>query len=180
MFIKENRRLFHLTSRQMANNSTVRKDCFNDYCEDTSDYISRIELHLVPTTFEILLIFLYVAVFLVGLVGNVMVCYAVLRTAAMRTVTNTFLVNLAIGDLLVIILCLPTTLMEDIRETWYFGPTTCRVAKFLQVSEKQRRIEKIKRHTNSNSKSRDASLFGGDFDVELFAADYLSNAFFDC
>lgn len=56
----------------------------------------------------------YVIVFLVGLVGNSFVIAVVLRMRNMRTVTNYFIVNLAIADILVIVFCLPATLMSNI------------------------------------------------------------------
>lgn len=53
----------------------------------------------------------------------------------MRTVTNIFIVNLAIADLAVIIICLPPTLLSDVTETWYFGFAMCKIALFLQVRD---------------------------------------------
>lgn len=56
----------------------------------------------------------YLFVFAVGLVGNCFVIAVVFRTPRMRTVTNFFIVNLAVADILVIVFCLPATLMSNI------------------------------------------------------------------
>ncbi|GBP62316.1 Neuropeptide SIFamide receptor [Eumeta japonica] len=56
----------------------------------------------------------YLLVFLVGLVGNCFVIAVVCRSPRMRTVTNFFIVNLAVADILVIVFCLPATLMSNI------------------------------------------------------------------
>jgi hypothetical protein len=48
------------------------------------------------------------------MVGNGVVCFIVLRSKNMRTVTNLFILNLAISDLLVGIFCMPTTLVDNI------------------------------------------------------------------
>lgn len=56
----------------------------------------------------------YVTVFIVGLIGNSFVIAVVLRSPRMRTVTNYFIVNLAAADILVIVFCLPATLMSNI------------------------------------------------------------------
>lgn len=56
----------------------------------------------------------YLLVFAVGLVGNCFVIAVVFRTPRMRTVTNFFIVNLAVADILVIVFCLPATLMSNI------------------------------------------------------------------
>jgi hypothetical protein len=56
----------------------------------------------------------YLSVFALGLVGNCFVVAVVSRSPRMRTVTNFFIVNLAIADILVIVFCLPATLMSNI------------------------------------------------------------------
>ncbi|GAB0096648.1 neuropeptide SIFamide receptor [Sergentomyia squamirostris] len=56
----------------------------------------------------------YAIVFTVGLIGNSFVIAVVLRAPRMRTVTNYFIVNLAVADILVIVFCLPATLMSNI------------------------------------------------------------------
>nr|XP_053654507.1 neuropeptide F receptor-like [Cherax quadricarinatus] len=56
----------------------------------------------------------YVIVFILGLVGNCFVIAVVFRTPRMRTPTNYFIVNLAFADVLVIVFCLPATLLSNI------------------------------------------------------------------
>lgn len=56
----------------------------------------------------------YLLVFAVGLIGNCFVIAVVFRSPRMRTVTNFFIVNLAVADILVIVFCLPATLMSNI------------------------------------------------------------------
>lgn len=68
----------------------------------------------------------YLLIFLVCMVGNGVVCYIVLRSRNMRTVTNVFILNLAISDLLVGIFCMPTTLVDNIITGEYHGPYTAR------------------------------------------------------
>ena len=67
-------------------------------------------------------------------VGNFLVCWAVWRNHNMRTVTNVFIVNLAVGDFLVILLCLPPTLVQNITTTWFLGSVMCKTLLFLQVN----------------------------------------------
>lgn len=56
----------------------------------------------------------YLFVFIVGLIGNSFVIAVVYRSPRMRTVTNFFIVNLAVADVLVIVFCLPATLIGNI------------------------------------------------------------------
>lgn len=69
---------------------------------------------------------LYVIIFIVGLIGNSFVIAVVLRAPRMRTVTNFFIANLAIADILVIVFCLPATLMGNIFVRKYFFCQTTR------------------------------------------------------
>lgn len=55
----------------------------------------------------------------------------------MRTVTNYFIVNLSLADVLVTAICLPASLLVDITESWLFGHTLCKVIPYLQVSSTQ-------------------------------------------
>ncbi|XP_046641961.1 orexin/Hypocretin receptor type 1-like isoform X1 [Daphnia pulicaria] len=107
--------------------------CTNDYCETDDDYIDRIEAYMFPSVYEWILIGLHCMVFIVGLVGNFLVCLAVYRNHTMRTVTNMFIVNLAIADFLVIFLCLPPTVLWDITETWFMGSTLCKIIPYFQT-----------------------------------------------
>lgn len=108
--------------------------CTNEYCVPDEDYIEMIEAYIFPSTYEWLLIVLHLTVFFVGLVGNALVCISVYRNHSMRTVTNYFIVNLAVADFLVILFCLPPSVLWDVTETWFFGSLMCKLVLYLQVS----------------------------------------------
>lgn len=109
-------------------------NCSNDYCISDEDYLSMIDDYMFPTSYEWLLIVLHSMVFLIGLVGNALVCVAVYRNHSMRTVTNYFIVNLAVADFMVILFCLPPTVLWDVTETWFMGEAMCKVVLYIQVS----------------------------------------------
>ncbi|GFY17812.1 neuropeptide SIFamide receptor [Trichonephila clavipes] len=56
----------------------------------------------------------YVVVFILGIFGNALVIGIVMRIKKMRTVTNYFIANLAFADLLVVIFCIPATLVSNL------------------------------------------------------------------
>lgn len=66
-------------------------------------------------------------------IGNALVCLAVYTNHSMRTVTNIFIVNLAVADFFVILLCLPPTVVWDVTETWFLGEVLCKVVIYFQV-----------------------------------------------
>ncbi|ESN90545.1 hypothetical protein HELRODRAFT_186615 [Helobdella robusta] len=88
--------------------------------------------YIFPSDYEWLLIAMYLIVFIVGVVGNFLVCFAVWRNKQMRTVTNIFIFNLSTADLMVIILVLPATVTVDVTETWFAGLIMCKCLMFLQ------------------------------------------------
>ncbi|KAJ8941761.1 hypothetical protein NQ318_023118 [Aromia moschata] len=111
------------------------------------DNVSYSEYEDPPTTEEILeyiypkswtwaLIFFHCVVFVVGLVGNCLVCVAVYRNHTMRTVTNYFIVNLAVADFLVILFCLPPSVVWDVTSTWWFGTAMCKFVLYIQDAAK--------------------------------------------
>ncbi|XP_023253344.1 neuropeptide FF receptor 1-like [Seriola lalandi dorsalis] len=74
----------------------------------------------------------YFFIFLLCMVGNILVCLIVLENRRMRTVTNLFILNLAISDLLVGIFCIPTTLVDNLITGWPFSNTVCKMSGFVQ------------------------------------------------
>lgn len=65
-------------------------------------------------------------VFMVGLTGNTLAIYVVLRYAKMKTVTNIYILNLAVADELYII-GLPFLTTQNVFSYWPFGSFLCRV-----------------------------------------------------
>lgn len=120
-----------------SNDSDAKNETFYDSDYDYEDEVIRhIEELIRPRLWTWFLIAAHVSVFLIGLVGNFLVCVAVYRNRGMRTVTNYFITNLAIADFLVILICLPPTVIWDVTSTWFFGNMACKIVLYLQVSFK--------------------------------------------
>ena len=93
-----------------------------------------IEDYVFPQFSEWIIISIYCVIFFLGLIGNGLVCFVVLRVAHMRSVVNIFILNLAVADFLVLLICLPPSVLADTTESWYLGDAMCKVVPFLQVS----------------------------------------------
>ena len=76
--------------------------------------ITYVGYYLHESSIATIFVASYLLIFLVCMVGNGVVCFIVLRSKNMRTVTNLFILNLAVSDLLVGIFCMPTTLLDNI------------------------------------------------------------------
>ncbi|XP_009996503.1 PREDICTED: neuropeptide FF receptor 1 [Chaetura pelagica] len=74
----------------------------------------------------------YTFIFLMCMVGNCLVCFIVVKNRQMRTVTNMFILNLAISDLLVGIFCMPTTLVDNLITGWPFDNAMCKMSGLVQ------------------------------------------------
>lgn len=65
------------------------------------------------------------SVILAAVVGNCLVIAGVLRFRRLRTVANSFLVSLAVADLLVALLVMPFSAVQLVVGRWPFGRLTC-------------------------------------------------------
>ncbi|KAK5606882.1 Neuropeptide Y receptor type 2 [Crenichthys baileyi] len=82
---------------------------------------------------QVVLILAYSTIIVLGVLGNSLVIYVIYRFKTLRTVTNFFIANLAVADLLVNTLCLPFTLVYTLQGEWEFGSTLCFLLPYAQV-----------------------------------------------
>ncbi|XP_004629509.1 neuromedin-U receptor 2 [Octodon degus] len=101
------------------------EDQWKKYLNSTEDYLARLcgprRSHLfLPMTV------VYALIFVVGVVGNLLVCLVILRDQMMKTPTNYYLFSLAVSDLLVLLLGMPLEVYEMWRNyPFLFGPVGC-------------------------------------------------------
>ncbi|XP_055332776.1 G-protein coupled receptor 83-like [Paramacrobiotus metropolitanus] len=76
----------------------------------------------------------YLIVILASLLGNVLVVVVILRMRRMHTVTNIFILNVAISDIMITILNIPFNLARVLLDEWPFGSVMCRLIPFVQVT----------------------------------------------
>ncbi|GFU25088.1 RYamide receptor [Nephila pilipes] len=88
----------------------------------------------VPKTVEAIMHIMYITVSVAAVGGNGMVCYIVLAYQRMRTVTNFFIINLAVGDILMACLCIPFGFVSNLLlQYWPFGAVMCVLVSYAQV-----------------------------------------------
>ncbi|XP_030069308.1 neuropeptides B/W receptor type 2 [Microcaecilia unicolor] len=86
----------------------------------------NITLNEVAPDFYIILPIIYSVICAVGLTGNTAVIYVILKAPKMKTVTNMFILNLAIADDLST-LVLPINIAEHLLHYWPFGKILCKI-----------------------------------------------------
>ncbi|NXQ73857.1 NPFF2 protein, partial [Quiscalus mexicanus] len=94
--------------------------------------VSYVDFYLHQPWVAAVFITSYLLIFLLCMVGNGGVCFIVLWSRHMRTVTNLFILNLAVSDLLVGLFCMPTTLLDNIIAGWPFGSLVCKMSGMVQ------------------------------------------------
>ncbi|XP_036282372.1 gastrin/cholecystokinin type B receptor [Pipistrellus kuhlii] len=74
---------------------------------------------------------LYAVIFLMSVGGNVLIIVILGLSRRLRTVTNTFLLSLAVSDLLLAVACMPFTLLPNLMGTFIFGTVVCKAVAYL-------------------------------------------------
>uniref|UniRef100_A0A8B9ITZ9 Neuromedin U receptor 2 n=1 Tax=Amazona collaria TaxID=241587 RepID=A0A8B9ITZ9_9PSIT len=107
------------------NHLALHEEHFRRYLNSTEDYLAFLygprRSHLfLPMAL------VYTLIFVVGVVGNFLVCLVILKHRNMKTPTNYYLFSLAISDLLVLLFGMPL----EVYEMWsnypfLFGPIGC-------------------------------------------------------
>ncbi|XP_071647120.1 neuromedin-B receptor-like [Temnothorax longispinosus] len=98
------------------NASSIMEYEYDDYVP----YSQRAETYIVPAIFSLILI--------VGVTGNGILVLILLCHTSMRNVPNTYVLSLALGDLLVIVTSVPFTSILYTIESWPWGLTICKLS----------------------------------------------------
>ncbi|KAI9524510.1 Neuropeptide Y receptor type 2 [Dissostichus eleginoides] len=99
---------------------------------DTSMGVPFPEDPIKMPSVQVVLILAYSTIIVLGVLGNSLVIYVIYRFKTLRTVTNFFIANLAVADLLVNTLCLPFTLVYTLQGEWKFGGALCFLLPYAQ------------------------------------------------
>ena len=79
-------------------------------------------LELVQNIFLGILLSLLIAV---AIIGNLLVCIAIVTDDSLRKLSNLFFFSLAVADLLVASVVMPFALVNDLLGEWWFGQEFC-------------------------------------------------------
>ncbi|KAK6629947.1 hypothetical protein RUM43_003768 [Polyplax serrata] len=95
-----------------------------NYYDDYMPYSKRPETYIVPVVFGL--------IFIVGTLGNGTLILIFLRHRIMRNEPNTYILSLALGDLLVILFCVPFTSTIYTLESWPYGDAICKISEWAK------------------------------------------------
>ncbi|XP_052825853.1 delta-type opioid receptor [Octopus bimaculoides] len=98
-----------------------------DYEYDYDKTVSIIPLEeLVPVSI------VYSITLFLGVTGNSLVIFCILRYNRMRSITNILLLSLASADLLLVVICVPIKGVAFFSFTWTMGEVLCKAVHYLQ------------------------------------------------
>lgn len=104
----------------MFNNSALNETLFNSTNSTMADDFSG------PSVAGVLIPLIYIIVCVIGLGGNTLVIHIVLHYSKIESVTNIYILNLAIADEL-FMFGLPFLAVQNTLHSWPFGPFMCRL-----------------------------------------------------
>ncbi|XP_006029454.1 gastrin-releasing peptide receptor [Alligator sinensis] len=83
-------------------------------------------LYAIPTIYGIII--------LIGLIGNITLIKIFCTVKSMRNVPNLFISSLALGDLLLLVTCVPVDASRYLADKWLFGRVGCKLIPFIQLT----------------------------------------------
>ena len=92
-----------------------------------------IELYDIPSWMAILLSLIYFAVSFCAVIGNWMVLWIVIRSKIMRNVTNLFIANLAVADIIIGAFAIPFQFQAALLQKWLLPYFMCSFCPTVQV-----------------------------------------------
>lgn len=83
---------------------------------------------------RVCLIFAYSVLIAISVFGNTLVCHVIFKEKRMRTITNFFIANLAIADLLLSCINVPFNIARNLLDEWPFGSVMCHLLNFSMMT----------------------------------------------
>lgn len=106
----------------ISNNSELHLSSqINELIENSTYYDRFFDKFLINLTVLVFLSFVSV----ITLLGNLLVIIAVISTKSLHTVTNSFIVSLAVADMLVPLFIEPLSIFMFIFKKWTLGSMVC-------------------------------------------------------
>lgn len=96
------------------------------------------------TSLELVVVALYIHIFCLAVIGNILVILTLVQNKRMRTVTNVLLLNLAISDLLLAVFCMPFTVTPMLMKNFIFGEVVCIMIRYFQGKQIITQVRGIK------------------------------------
>uniref|UniRef100_A0A671NME0 Neuromedin-B receptor n=1 Tax=Sinocyclocheilus anshuiensis TaxID=1608454 RepID=A0A671NME0_9TELE len=109
-----------------SEDTSVYENFTDDWTSDGGETVHFIIQCVIPSV--------YILIITVGLLGNITLVKIFITTSAMRSVPNIFISSLAVGDLLLLVTCVPVDAFRYFYEEWIFGTVACKMIPVIQLT----------------------------------------------
>ena len=117
-------------------NITLRNEGAMDICTNLScqNTVNQRDMFKSPPLKleDIITLPFYSLIFIISILGNLLVILTLIQNKRMRTVTNVFLLNLSVSNLLLAVFCMPFTIVPIMLRNFIFGATMCVLIRYMQ------------------------------------------------
>ncbi|KAM3962347.1 neuropeptide receptor A23 [Aphomia sociella] len=111
-----------------SRNSTIEEYITQNGTNDSYD-----TLYDVPTSMIVLLSFLYGSISVLAVVGNFLVMWVVATSRRMQSVTNCYIANLALADIVIGLFAVPFQFQAALLQRWLLPHFMCPFCPFVQA-----------------------------------------------
>lgn len=116
--------------QEMMANSSLNNNSSDAFGNPSQVFTSSSE----SFEFKVIKLFFYALIFLLSVSGNTLVCSVIIKRRRMRTVTNYFILNLAVADLAITCVCIPFDIpVQENNYRWIYGSLMCKLLYPLQT-----------------------------------------------
>lgn len=116
----------------MANESHTN-DSFSDFVYTYNETLIEEDIYSVPVGVVVLLAILYGSISLIAVLGNGLVIFVISKNRKMQTVTNIFIANLALADVIIGLFSTPFQFQPALHQRWDLPRFLCKVAPSFKV-----------------------------------------------
>ncbi|XP_072940343.1 substance-K receptor-like [Epargyreus clarus] len=111
----------------------ARNASMEDYLGQNSSSDTYDTLYAVPTGMIVLLSFLYGSISVLAVVGNFLVMWVVATSRRMQSVTNCYIANLALADIVIGLFAVPFQFQAALLQRWLLPHFMCAFCPFVQA-----------------------------------------------
>lgn len=128
--IEELDRIIHRHPGNVTSQNTIPLEALLRHRQ--SNVSSDADPHLVRSVVQIaFLVLTYSLIIICALVGNTLVCHVIYKHKRLHSVTNLFISNLSVSDVLIAVFNIPFNMARHVMADWPFGWFVCGMVNFI-------------------------------------------------
>ncbi|CAF1096430.1 unnamed protein product [Brachionus calyciflorus] len=117
------------------NNNVDNPNCLDEVCYST---LAILVINFLDSyVYKMMIGLMWLSLVFFGVLGNGLVIFIAISYKKLNDITNCYIFNLAITDLLFVLFCIPFTTYIYLFDNWFFGITFCKLNHFMSHASVQ-------------------------------------------